>query len=207
LSAAFIAAANSWMQHPVGYILSPSTHQPQLNDIWALLTNPVFFWGYAKVLLASLVTGAAMMLAVSAWQLRHGKDRAVFTRLARLALIVLLPAILFTMLVGDELGVTEARYQPMVTGVTLVLICALHGATFLCLRITGEIRERAWSLARRVAPLTTAAVFAFVSWTHVASASRFFLNPVELLAVLAVQPRSGWSTTAARASRSPRPRS
>jgi cytochrome d ubiquinol oxidase subunit I len=113
LSAAFIMAANSWMQHPVGYILSPSTHQPQLNDIWALLTNPVFVWGYAKVLLASLVTGAAVMLAVSAWQLRHGKDRAVFTKSARLALIVLLPAILFTMLVGDELGVIEARYQPM----------------------------------------------------------------------------------------------
>ena len=113
LSAAFIMAANSWMQHPVGYIINSRTHQPQLNDIWALLTNPVFVWGYAKVLLASLVTGAAVMLAVSAWQLRHGKDREVFTRSARLALIVLVPAILFTMLVGDELGVIEARYQPM----------------------------------------------------------------------------------------------
>ena len=37
----------------------------------------------------------------------------MFTRSARLALIVLVPAILFTMLVGDELGVIEARYQPM----------------------------------------------------------------------------------------------
>ena len=113
LSVAFIMTANSWMQHPVGYIINSRTHQPQLNDIWALLTNPVFVWGYAKVLLASLVTGAAVMLAVSAWQLRHGKDREVFTRSARLALIVLVPAILFTMLVGDELGVIEARYQPM----------------------------------------------------------------------------------------------
>ena len=112
LSAAFIMAANSWMQHPVGYVMNKA-HQPQLNDIWALLTNPVFVWGYSKVLLASLVTGAAVMLAVSAWQLRHGGDREVFTRSARLALIVLVPAILFTMLVGDELGVIEARYQPM----------------------------------------------------------------------------------------------
>jgi cytochrome d ubiquinol oxidase subunit I len=53
------------------------------------------------------------MLAVSAWQLRHGRDRDVFSLSARLALIVLLPAILFTMLVGDELGVIEAKYQPM----------------------------------------------------------------------------------------------
>ena len=62
---------------------------------------------------SSLVTGAMVMLAVSAWQLRHGGDREVFTRSARLALIVLVPAILFTLLVGDELGVIEGRYQPM----------------------------------------------------------------------------------------------
>jgi cytochrome d ubiquinol oxidase subunit I len=111
LSALFIMAANSWMQHPVGYTMVGG--KPQLNDIWALFTNPVFVWGYAKVLLASLVTGGAVMLAVSAWQLRHGKDREVFARSARLSLIVLVPAILFTMLVGDELGVIEARYQPM----------------------------------------------------------------------------------------------
>ncbi len=111
LSAAFIMAANSWMQHPVGYQMVNG--KPQLNDIWALLTNPVFVWGYAKVLFASLVTGAMIMLAVSAWQLRHRGDRAVFTRSARIALIVLVPAMLFTLLVGDELGVVEGKYQPM----------------------------------------------------------------------------------------------
>ncbi|WP_300612102.1 cytochrome ubiquinol oxidase subunit I [Trebonia sp.] len=111
LSAAFIMAANSWMQHPVGYVMVHGS--PQLNDIWALFTNPVFVWGYAKVVLAAIVTGAAVMLAVSAWQLRHGGDRAVFLIPARLSLAVLVPAILLTMLVGDELGVIEARYQPM----------------------------------------------------------------------------------------------
>ncbi|HYB17871.1 MAG TPA: cytochrome ubiquinol oxidase subunit I [Streptosporangiaceae bacterium] len=111
LSAAFIMAANSWMQHPVGYQMVNG--KPQLNDIWAVFTNPVFTWGYSKVLVVSLVTGSMIMLAVSAWQLRHGGDRAVFTRSARLALIVLIPAILFTLLIGDELGVVEGRYQPM----------------------------------------------------------------------------------------------
>jgi cytochrome bd ubiquinol oxidase subunit I len=111
LSALFIIAANSWMQHPVGYKMVHG--KPQLNDIWALFTNPVFIWGYAKVLFVALTTGAMVMLAVSAWQLRHGGDRAVFNRSAVMALVVLLPAILFTMLVGDELGVIEGRYQPM----------------------------------------------------------------------------------------------
>src|ERR1700751_829971 len=111
LSAAFILAATSWMQHPVGYVMVNS--KPQLNDISALFTNPFLVWGYAKVVFASLVPGAAVMLAVSAWQLRHQGDRETFARSTRLALIVLVPAILFAMLVGDELGVVEARYQPM----------------------------------------------------------------------------------------------
>jgi cytochrome bd ubiquinol oxidase subunit I len=111
LSALFIMAANSWMQHPVGYVMVHG--KPQLNDIWALFTNPVFLWGYAKVLFAALTTGAAVMLAISAWQLRKGGDRDVFIRSARISLVVLVPAILFAMLVGDELGVIEGRYQPM----------------------------------------------------------------------------------------------
>ncbi len=111
LSGAFIMAANSWMQHPVGYVMVNG--KPQLNDIWALFTNPVFVWGYSKVVFVALVTGSMIMLAVSAWQLRHGKDVAAFTLSARLGLVVLVPAILFTLLIGDELGVIEGTYQPM----------------------------------------------------------------------------------------------
>jgi len=99
------------MQHPVGYQLANG--RAELTSFWAVLGNPVFLWAYTHVVLASLVTGAVVMLAVSAWQLRHGGDREVFTRSARLALIVLVPAILFTLLVGDELGVVEGKYQPM----------------------------------------------------------------------------------------------
>ena len=72
------------------------------------------------------------------------------------------------------------------TGVTLVLICLLHGATFLCLKTTGDMRERSGRLARRVAPVTAAAVVGFAIWTHVTASSTFFLNPIELLAILAV---------------------
>jgi cytochrome bd ubiquinol oxidase subunit I len=113
LSAAFIMAANSWMQHPVGYTTNPTTGKPQLNDIWAVMTNPVFLWGYTHVLLAALATAAVVMLAVSAWQLRHGTHREVFARSAKLSLIVLAPTMILAMFVGSELGVIEARYQPM----------------------------------------------------------------------------------------------
>ncbi len=111
LSAAFIMAANSWMQHPVGYAMNRAG-RPQLNDIWAVLTNPVFLWGYLHVLLASLVTAAGVMLAVSSWQLRR-RGREIFAFSLRLSLIVLVPAIILAIFVGSELGVIEARYQPM----------------------------------------------------------------------------------------------
>ena len=140
LSAAFIMAANSWMQHPVGY--SMVNGKPQLNDIWAVFTNQVFVWGYSKVLLASLVTGAAVMLAVSAWQLRHGGDQQVFIRSARLALVVLVPAILFTMLVGDELGVIEAKYQPMKIAAAEAQWTTCQPCSFSLFQIGGGNRDQ-----------------------------------------------------------------
>src|ERR687884_396290 len=39
LSAYFILAANSWMQHPVGYQLNPATGRAELHSIGAVLTN------------------------------------------------------------------------------------------------------------------------------------------------------------------------
>ena len=113
LSAAFIMAANSWMQHPVGYEINPTTERPELNDIGAIFTNPVFVWGYTHVLLASLVTGTVLMLAVSAWHLRRKSSVEAFRRTAKMAVIVLVPASILSILVGSHLGVIETEYQPM----------------------------------------------------------------------------------------------
>ena len=78
------------------------------SNIWAVLTNPVFLWGYAHVLLASLVTGCAW----SCWPSRPGtcgaaRTPTLFARSARLALVVLLPAACLGMSVGSQLGVIE----------------------------------------------------------------------------------------------------
>jgi cytochrome bd ubiquinol oxidase subunit I len=113
LSAAFIMAANSWMQHPVGYTMNQQQGRAQLNDIWAVLSNPVFVWGFVHVLLASAVTGSLVMLGVSAWHLRRGSEVAVFRRSMTLALVVLVPSALLAVTVGSGLGVIEAKYQPM----------------------------------------------------------------------------------------------
>ena len=137
LSAAFIMAANSWMQHPVGYTMN-SQNQPVLNNIWALFTNPVFLWGYPHVLLASLVTGALVMLAVSAWQLRRKSHVEAFKRTAIISLVVLAPAVFLNMFIGSELGVVEGKYQPMKIAAAEALwtTCPSH-CSFSLLQVGG----------------------------------------------------------------------
>src|ERR1700758_1186586 len=111
LSAMFILIANSWMQHPVGYKLVNG--KAELNNVWALFVNPTFVWGYVHVILASLVTGCLVMLAVSAWYLRRKVEVQAFKRSAHLALIVLIPSLGLALFVGSELGVVEDKYQPI----------------------------------------------------------------------------------------------
>jgi cytochrome d ubiquinol oxidase subunit I len=112
LSAMFILMANSWMQHPVGYKINKAGDAVMTN-IWALVVNPTFVWGYAHVILASLITGCLVMLAVSAWYLRKKEHVESFHRTAKVALIVLIPTIVIQLSVGNQLGVIENHYQPM----------------------------------------------------------------------------------------------
>ena len=72
------------------------------------------------------------------------------------------------------------------TGVTLVALCVLHGATFLALKTTGDLRDRAGRLARRAAPVTGLLVLGFAVWTHAGAGKGFLPNVVEVAAVLAV---------------------
>ena len=113
LSAAFIMAANSWMQHPVGYAPGSAGQPPRLNDIGAVFANPVFLWGYFHVLLAALATGTLVLLSISAWHLRRAVEVDAFRRSAALSITILVPLSIALVLVGSQLGVIETRYQPM----------------------------------------------------------------------------------------------
>ncbi|HEU0192721.1 MAG TPA: cytochrome ubiquinol oxidase subunit I [Streptosporangiaceae bacterium] len=139
LSAAFIMAANSWMQHPVGSTVTSG--RARLTDIWALLTNPVFVWGYIHVLLASLLTGAVVMLAVSAWHLRRGSETQVFHKTATLSTVVLLPTALLAMMVGSHLGVIEDEYQPMKIAAAEAQWDTCQPCSFSAFQIGGGSRD------------------------------------------------------------------
>jgi len=135
LSAAFIMAANSWMQHPVGYTVTGG--RAELTSIWAVLSNPLFLWAYAHTLLAALVTAAGLMLAVSAWHLRRRSDHEAFHKTARIALLVLVPAAFLAMIVGSELGVSGDHYQPMKIAAGEALWNTQQPASFTLVQIGG----------------------------------------------------------------------
>jgi cytochrome d ubiquinol oxidase subunit II len=51
-------------------------------------------------------------------------------------------------------------------GVTLLVLCLLHGSTFLSIRSTGVVLNRAQAVARRLAIPAAALVVGFVVWTY-----------------------------------------
>jgi cytochrome bd ubiquinol oxidase subunit II len=53
----------------------------------------------------------------------------------------------------------------LVGGLATLTLFLAHGATFLSLRTTGEVAQRARAIAARVAPLAAACVIGFLVWT------------------------------------------
>src|SRR5579862_2669484 len=180
------------------------------NEVWLIVAAAAMFaafpgW-YATMFsayyLALVLLLASLIIRGVASEHRGKRDAARWRRTWDVLLTVgsVLSPLLLGIALGDLLhglpinssqnytGSFWTLLQPyaVFTGVTLVLICALHGATFLGLKTTGDMHERSAQLARRVAPFTAAAVIGFVVWTHVGHSDTFFLNPVELLAILAI---------------------
>ena len=113
LSAYFILAANSWMQHPVGYRISPVTHRAQLTSIVALLTNSTVLAAWPHVMFASFLIAGMVVIAASAWHLARGSDTALFRRAMRLGLTLTLAAGIATAATGDVQARLMDSQQPM----------------------------------------------------------------------------------------------
>jgi len=130
LSAAFIVAANSWMQHPVGYVIDPKTHQAVMTDFWAVMTNSTFIAAYGHVLFSAFLTGGVFLLAVSAWHLRKGHDLEAFSKAAKIAIVVTVITAIATMFLGDNQAKMEENQQPMKMAAAEALYNTETGASF-----------------------------------------------------------------------------
>src|SRR5215469_12763281 len=198
------------------------------NEVWLIVAAAAMFaafpgW-YATMFsayyLPLVLLLAALIVRGVAFEYRGKRDAASWRRtwdvlltagsvLAPLLIGIALGGILYGLPInsaGNFTGSFADLFPPyaLFTGVTLVAVCALHGATFLSLKTTGDMHQRARQLARYIAPVTCALVIGFAIWTHVTHTTAFFLNPIELLAILAAiaalwlvyEHRDGWAFTA-----------
>jgi cytochrome d ubiquinol oxidase subunit II len=72
------------------------------------------------------------------------------------------------------------------TGLTILGLCLLHGATFLMLKTTDDVRERARAISRPLGWIAVALVVGFVIWTRIVVGHTQVPGPVEILALIAV---------------------
>ncbi|CAK7287237.1 cytochrome ubiquinol oxidase subunit I [Streptomyces misionensis] len=113
LSAYFILAANSWMQHPVGYKIDKARGRAELTDFLAVLTQNTALSQAFHTLSAAFLTGGAFMVGISAYHLARKKHIREMKTSLRLGLITVVIAGLLTAVSGDTLGKVMFKQQPM----------------------------------------------------------------------------------------------
>ncbi|MBF4161713.1 cytochrome ubiquinol oxidase subunit I [Nocardioides acrostichi] len=145
-SAYFILAANSWMQHPVGYAYNPDTGRAELHDFGAVMFNKVQLVTFPHVILAAYMTAGAFVVGVSGWlYLREARrpeqtdavavERSLYRRGIRIGAVVTLIASLGVAISGDVQGKIMTEVQPMKMAAAEALYDTEQPASFSILTI------------------------------------------------------------------------
>jgi cytochrome bd ubiquinol oxidase subunit I len=121
VSAYFIIAANSWMQHPVGVVTDDATGRPRQVDFLAVLTNNTALAAFSHAIVAALMVAGALLVGVGLWHLRkrrltgqpHDLDHQVWRRSVRLGGWVSLAAFVLVAVTGDWQGKLMYEQQPL----------------------------------------------------------------------------------------------
>ncbi len=117
LSAYIILAANSWMQHPVGYVLNKTTGRAELTDFLAVLTNSTALITFPHTIAAAFMTTGSLLGGIAMYRLVKDRakpaDAAPFRTLAKAGAVTVLVSGLLVGLTGDIQGKVMTEQQPM----------------------------------------------------------------------------------------------
>jgi cytochrome d ubiquinol oxidase subunit I len=117
LSAYFILAANSWMQHPVGYEYDEQTGRAELNDFAAVMFNSTQLVTFPHTITAAYLTGGAFVAGVALWLLvrRTTKDvdKPMYRTAVRVGSWVMILGGIGTAISGDIQAKIMTDQQPM----------------------------------------------------------------------------------------------
>jgi cytochrome d ubiquinol oxidase subunit I len=115
LSAYIILAANSWMQHPVGYTVNDAAGRAELTDLVAVLLNSTTLITFPHTIAAAFLTGGAFVAGVAMWRLvrRPGEDAPAFRTAAKVGAWMLLVSGIGVAITGDAQARIMTAQQPM----------------------------------------------------------------------------------------------
>jgi cytochrome d ubiquinol oxidase subunit I len=117
LSAFFIIAANSFMQHPVGAHYNPETGRAELTSIVALFTNNTATAAFSHAVAGAFLTAGTFVAGVCAWWMVRARDtaeaRTMYRPAAILGCLVTLVAAAGLFFTGDFQGKLMFKQQPM----------------------------------------------------------------------------------------------
>jgi cytochrome bd ubiquinol oxidase subunit I len=112
LSAYFIIAANSWMQHPVGVTVVDG--RPVLEDIGAVLTNNTAVAAFSHAIVGSLIVAGTLAVAVGVYHLhRRSPDEQVWRGSLRIGAVVSIVAFAGLLFTGDAQAKLMYEQQPL----------------------------------------------------------------------------------------------
>jgi cytochrome d ubiquinol oxidase subunit I len=147
ISAFFILAANSWMQHPVGFEIDPEKHRATLTSIGAVLTNSTLWVTFPHTVFGAFVTAGAFVLAVAAWHLVRRRDVELFRPAAKVALVITFVASLGVAISGDFQGKVMTDQQPMKMAAAEALYDTDQPASFSLFTVGSlDGSEEKWSI-------------------------------------------------------------
>jgi len=160
------------------------------NEVWLVVAGASMFaafpgwyatWFSALYLALWFVLAALIIRGVS-FEFRGKFDRPAWRATWSWTLTIgsVLAPLLFGIGLGDLLaglpidqdGNFTGSFLDLITpyglffGVTLLALCLLHGSTFLSIRSTGAVHDRAQAIARLLAIPATVLVVGFVVWTY-----------------------------------------
>jgi cytochrome d ubiquinol oxidase subunit I len=120
MSAFFIIAANSFMQHPVGAHYNPETGRAELTSIVALFTNNTAIAAFSHAVAGAFLTAGTFVAGVCAWWIvrahSKGQDteaRTMYRPAAILGCLVTLVAAAGLFITGDFQGKLMFKQQTM----------------------------------------------------------------------------------------------
>ena len=113
LSAYFILAANSWMQHPVAYTINLEKNRAELTNIFEVLFQKTAVVTFLHTIPSAFFAAGAFMAGISAYLLLKKKDVEMARPTLKVGLITVIISFVLVGITGDVIGKVMTEQQPM----------------------------------------------------------------------------------------------